>query len=520
MGTGGFASLSEPPGPGPPPSSLTSVVVRGVGLASAGYALKQLITFGTYVVLAGLTSAADFGHFAAGTIIVGLGLVVGESGLLAALIQRRDNLEEAFNSAFLASFAGGITLSVLALATAPLIGFFFHSHKAEAVAAVMSGLMLLQLMIIVPDALLQRRFSFFRRVIVDPIGALAFAVGSITAAAAGLGVWALVIGTYATATVNVAASWALAGWRPQPRLATFRMWRELARFGRPVVGAELLRRVVGGLPVVVLGHFAGAGPLGQFTYALRVAAQPINAIISTGSYVLLPAFSRLSAHHTRFLAATLRALRWTCAVAFPAGLLLVPLGTPAVVLIFGERWRPAGHAVMALGVLCAALSLDSIASEAWKAAGRTGMLPRMHGLSAALTAVFVLTLVPFGLVGVSIGLSLSSIGVGVYAVRGLAEVVGMSIRSLVAEIWPPAVAATTMASLLFCLEHLLVHADHRGVILGLALVVAETLLGVAAYLAVLSKASPQMARELAGAVTGLIGRIRRRAQPETAAEAP
>jgi PST family polysaccharide transporter len=483
-----------------PPASLTGVVTRGIGLAGMGYVVSQLLTFGAYLALAKLAAPADFGRFAAGTLVVGVGLLVGESGMLGALIQRRDRLEEALNSVFLATLAGGLVLTVLSLASAPLVALFFHSHQAGVVAAVMSGWMLLRITAVVPDALLQRRFSFMRRVIIDPLSAIAFAAASIPAAASGLGVWALVIGTYASAIVAVTAAWAFVDWRPRPALASRDVWRELASFGRPVLGANLIRRVVSQLPIALLGHFRGPSVLGQFTYAARVAAQPLGAVINVGGYVLQPAFARLSPHDERFRAALRRALRWLCVTSFPVALLLVPLGTPGVVLVFGGQWREAGDGAAALGGYCAAMALDSLASEAWKSYGRPDMLPRMHGLSLLLTAVFVGALVPFGLLGVTIGMSVSAIGVAVYAVRGMSRTLGIALADLVSEIWPPAIAAIAMAGALFCLEHLLVHSDRHGTVLGLTLLALEVVLGAVLYLAVLAALAPRFTRELAEAV--------------------
>jgi O-antigen/teichoic acid export membrane protein len=216
--------------------------------------------------------------------------------------------------------------------------------------------------------------------------------------------------------------------------------------------------------------------------------------------VLLPAFSRLAPHEQRFRAAVLRALRWLCITAFPAGLLLIPLGVPAVVLVFGHRWHQAGMGAAALGVFCAALSLDSIASEAWKARGRPDMLPRMHGLSLLFTAVGVGAGVPFGLIGVAIGISVSAVGVAAYAVWGMSSALGIALADLLQEIWPPGVAAAVMAGALLVIDHFLVHAERHAVVPGLALVACEALLGLALYVGLLTLVAPRSVAELLGAV--------------------
>jgi PST family polysaccharide transporter len=486
-------------------------VTRGAGLAGTGYAFSQLLSFAAYLVLARLATPADFGLFAAGSLVVGVGAVIGESGIEAALIQRRQGLEQALNAAFVATVAGGVALTLLALATAPLVQLFFHNHRTGVVAAVMSGSLLLRLMTIVPDALLMRRFSFMRRVVIDPVSTIAFAAGSIPAAAAGLGVWSLVIGTYASILSTLIGGWIFVRWRPRLREASLDTWRELARFGRPVMAGNLIRSFVLQVPVLALGRVKGPSAIGQFTYASRTANQPLGAVVNVGGMVLLPAFSRLSAFDARFRAAVRMALRWLCVISFPACMLLLPLGTPAVVLVFGERWRPAGHAVMILSVYSAALSLDLIASEAWKASARTYMLPRMHGLSLVLMAVLVGALVvPFGLVGVAVGMSLSAVGVAAYAVRGMGHALGIRVGDLLNELWPPAVAACVMAAGLFCLEHFVVRADLHATFAGLVLLALETLVGVAVYLAILAMLAPEPTRQLVRGVRRLTARLRSR----------
>jgi O-antigen/teichoic acid export membrane protein len=500
------------------PGGLARVVLRGAGVAGAGYAVTQAISLASYLVLARLLQPADLGTFAAATIPLTIGLVLGESGLLGALIQRHDRVEEAFDSAFVASLAAGVALTIVAIAAAPLLGLFFDSSRVAAVAAVMAGSMFIRMALITPNARLARSFSFARRSVVDPLGTLAFAVGAVGGAAAGLGPWALVIGTYAQLVLDAPLAWGLAHWRPRPRLATVSMWRELARFGRPVFIGNLIRNATIQVPVVLVGRVLGSAALGQFSYAFRVASQPLAAVIDVGAYALLPAFARIAPDPARFRAGVLRGLRWTSAIAFPLGLLLIPLGTPAVVLVFGARWRTAGEATAALGVYCAALTLDSIASEVWKAAARPGLLPRMHGLSLALSLIFVAAFLPLGVVGVTIGMAVSAVGVGIYAVHGISEVVAIPLGRLVRELWAPACASCVMAAVLFVAEHGFVHSDQHGVAAGVTILALEAIAGAGIYVACLSILAPALRRELLGILSR--GRGRKRAARSEALGSP
>ena len=75
------------------------MVVRGAGITGAGVLLTQVITFASYIVLARLAGPAVFGTFAAAWTLVGFSTIFVESGMSAALIQRRDRLEEAASTA-------------------------------------------------------------------------------------------------------------------------------------------------------------------------------------------------------------------------------------------------------------------------------------------------------------------------------------------------------------------------------------------------------------------------------------
>lgn len=483
----------------PARENLTQRVLRGVGLAGSGYALTQLITLATYLVLARLTSPLAFGQYAEAAVLVGIGLLFTESGMLAALIQRRDRIDEAANTALIATLASGVLVSLLALAVAPLIGLFFGSGTVGAVAAAISGQLFLRSATVVPNAMLERELAFLRRTVVEPLAAVAFAAAAIVAMAHGMGVWGLVIGNYVQIAVDATLTWVLARWRPRPRVASLDMWRELVRFGRHVIAAGFVQRVGEQADRVLVGRFVSTSALGQYQYALRLAMAPFDATLAVASHVLFPAFARISHDRERLSSAYLRSLRWVMVASMPASLILLPLGEPLAVVLFGDVWRPAGHALMAMCLFAAGNSLLSICLEGAKAYGRPAVLARVHLLMMLVTVAAMVALLPLGLNGVAAGLSIGAVAGGAYAAVSFARIVSMPLRRIWEEVWPPASAAVVMAALLFPVEHLVLKASTRGVAAGLGLLAAEAVLAAALYVGAL--------RLLAPATGGMIVRL-------------
>lgn len=413
-----------PPAPASPAADgLSGRLARGAGLTGIGFALSRGLTFASYLVIAQLIVPRDAGQLAAGTVLVGMGLVFAESGMLAALIHWNEDIDEAASTATVSSVLTGLALMAIGVAAAPLIGWFFHSHTVGLVAAATSGWLFLRALQIVPDALLQRRFSFMRRVVIDPLGALAFGVAAIAGCAAGLGVWGLVMGTYALYLTQAIAGWTLVGWRPQRRLVSFATWRRLASYARHVVASEIVRRSAAQLDSILLGRFSGTAALGQYGYGLRIAIVPTDAWVSIAAYALLPAFARIAAEVERFRRAFLEALGAMCTLSVPVGLLLFTAGDQLALFIFGPNWPQSGDAIRALCALGFGQTLTSISSEAFKAAGRPQLLTRTHLVAALSSVVLLPSLLVLGVVGIGIAVSAVSVITGVYALRRAAEVI-------------------------------------------------------------------------------------------------
>ena len=274
--------------------SLSGTVHRVAGASALAQLVGQLVSFVQTIALARLLTPTDIGIFAAGTVLTALLTNFVEGGLQAGLVQRQGDLADADETVFRVTLMVGAAASLGCLAAAPVIGIIFNSRTAGLIAAATAGVVFIHSLTNVPEAVLQREFSVKRRLIAGPAIAVSYAVVAVSLAALGWGVWAMVAGMYASYITWVVSLWMITSWRPGRGHASFAMWRELARYGFPLVLAMISSRLRTAVEALVVGRVLSTAALGFFRYGQRIALIPQVGIIQVGAITLFPAFSRIA----------------------------------------------------------------------------------------------------------------------------------------------------------------------------------------------------------------------------------
>lgn len=492
---------------------LSPILRRGAVISAGTLVVVQVISLGATLALARLLSPADVGIYAAATVLNVFLVMFSESGLYVALIQRERDVEDAADTVFWATTANGVLMSLLALAAAPIVGLVFRSELVGQIAAITSGMLLMHALTNVPDALMQRRFNFKRRLIIDPSRAFAYAAVAVGMAAAGFGVWSLVIGNYVSLAVWLIGAWVLARWRPGRGRPSIWLWRELARFAYPILVQNVIDQARQAVETTLVGRSLGATSLGYYRYGRRLALLPATAMVEIVSYLLLPAFSRLAGDPERLKGAFLRALRWVWFAAAPGTALVVGLGEPAVVVLLGERWRGAAVFLVAMAGHGLGTALHFLCSEVIKGSGRPSLLNWQSAINLPLGVGLIVALLPFGLVGVGLAISVTEITLAVLMLGLARTVVGCSMGELLRRLVPAVIGSLVALAVVAPLEHLVIHSDQRALGIGLALLGLETVGFVLVYLATLRLVDPSIITDLTGAIRNLLDRRRRRIHP-------
>jgi PST family polysaccharide transporter len=499
--TTGQAELSQPIASG----GLRRSAARSAGVAAGAWIITQVLTFVSYAVLAHLTTPAVFGTFAAGGILLSVGGLFAESGMSSALIQRRDTVEEAAVTALAATFLGSVLLAAIALGLSPVVGIFFHRHQVGLVAAALSGLLVVNALGNVPTVLLQRRLAL-RRWVVDPLAAIAYGAISAAGLVLGLGVWAFVVGAYGFSVTKTGGYWLAVRWKPNLRLASFAVWRDLARFGRHIVASELLREVMNVASTALIGRFLGTASLARFRFGWRLVGQAVAPTTVANAYTVQSALVRLAHDPARVRAAVLSSFRMVSIVAFPIGALFIPFGDSLAVLLFGEAWRKTGPIMVALAALGIAWPMESVSSEIFKSSGRPDILPRMYVVWAVTAVGLIAAFVHLGPVAVGVAWSISTVCTAVYAITWVPKVVGVRLKEIAAAIFPPLFAALVTAAGIVLINRYVLHAYPRENIATWGRLLGEALAGAVTYLVIVALVARRSLIELRETVKTMIRR--------------
>jgi PST family polysaccharide transporter len=477
---------------------LSGVLKRGVGYSAVGVAACQLVVIVQTIVLGRLLGPDEVGVFTAGTVLMGFLLVFSQGTLAQALIKHDGDIEDAANTVLVANIATGLLLGVGVLVSSPMVGHLFHNPRVGHICAATSGLVFLYLCLGVPEALMQRNFRFKQRMVIQPTAKIAFAGVSIVFALLGYGAWAMVFGSYAAITILLLLSWSVARWRPFRGHFSMRIWRGMAAFSLPLLLDNVTHSIRETFQQVLLGHRLGTADLGQYRYGAQMVGIPAAAIVDVFGYLLFPAFAQISADRTRFRDAFLRALGWTWFVALPFGALLVVVGEPVAVLLLGGEWRAAGTAAMAMAGVAVGAALNALGVTVIKGGGRVSLVNWLSALGLAVHLPLILLLLPFGLVGVGVGLSITYLLGGFASILLARSVVDVALRDVAASLVPTTLSAAVAFAVTFPVEHLAVRSDRYPEFTGLTLIVVDCLLFAMVYLAVLRVVSPARLRSVRG----------------------
>jgi len=399
-------------------------------LVRRGYA--ALVSLLTAVVMPHFLAPEAYGLAAMSAILFTLGNMFKDFGMTSALMRRGTISQEEVSFLFWFNLLTTIVLAALLAASSPFVADFFHQPIVAQVMLlsligfVLTGVSLQHRM------LLSRDLRFTDLAVIDSVAITVQFVATLVLAIKGYGVWAIVIGTICNAAVNSILCLALARWKPgPPRMVDDA--KSIFAFGANTSIYSLSVFVSVNIMAVMIGRQASVSELGQYNRANALLSLPLNNLVEPLAQVALPVLARLRPYPTAYRDAYLQFLTRLNLVVIPASIFLIAAGRPLVTAALGPNWQQAGHLLMLLAPVVAALGYGYAVSDLFITQDRSREL-RMVGLAESAMRVLAVY------IGIQFGIYVAAIS---YAT---ATVLAVAVRVIVAGRSGPVTVADHLAT--------------------------------------------------------------------------
>lgn len=357
--------------------------------------------------MARLLDKSDFGLMAIANSIIAFGNIFAESGMGAAIIQRKDLTQKHINAALQGSLITGLVLFVIVYFSAPFIAEFFELVELNTIIKVLAINFFLLSLSSVSIGLLHKNYLFKESSMITVFSiTLAYGTG-IVLAINGYGVWSLV---YASILYSF---FKLIGYlKFAPVKFSFRFylkeWKELFSFGFGMMLLKVNNYAASNGLNLVLGKIMSINVLGVFERAYQLKTMPSSYLGNIIDRIMYPAMSEVQDEEERLYKIFTYSLGLVNSILMPVAFYLIFFTEEIVLIMMGQEWH---EAVVPLMIMFLVLPFSSSGRMADSVLRAKGFVYR----NAWRKFIYVIVLITsasiganyFGLVGASFAVTAS-----------------------------------------------------------------------------------------------------------------
>ena len=385
-----------------PSSSLTQKTVKGFFWTYVSFIGGKGLTFLSTIILARLLLPEEYGLVGYCLVVIQYVDILNSAGIAAALIARRENVQEAANAAFVANIVFGVVCFAITWIIAPYVAVFFKSPEIVPLFRALGLSLPFTGLGVVPDTMLKRDMKF-RTVIISDLGRN-FVKGAVSIGLAliGFGVWSLVWGQVLAALTGSILSWFLAGWRPTWQFhpdAT----RSILNFGFHIILLETAGAFRNNVDYLLVGKILGAASLGYYTMAYRIPELLIRTMNHVIGNVSLPALAITQSDPAKMRKFYFGYIRFLSMFVFPVGVGLAFTAPVFIPIFLSERWGPAIVPTALISIALCIAALGYVPGVLYKAISRPDILNKLAIIKMPVAVLILWYCTRWGIVGVAAG---------------------------------------------------------------------------------------------------------------------
>ncbi|MCQ2137427.1 MAG: lipopolysaccharide biosynthesis protein [Bacteroidales bacterium] len=388
-------------------SELKDKTVKGVAWSAVERFSSQGIQFVFNILIARILLPEDYGVVAMLNIFLAVSQTFIDSGFATALIRKQNRSEADYSTVFWFNVGVSTFFCALLWLTAPAIAAFYKIPLLTKVTRILSLTLVINAFRAVHQTHLCIEMDFKKRAVVTIICVITTGIVGLIMAAAGHGVWALVIQSIAGSILRTILIWIVVRWRPRI-IFSKDSFREMFGFGSKLLGSSLLDTLYNNIYTLVIGKAFSPSALGNYNRAESFAAFPSSSATSLLQTVTYPALSSIQNDEERLRSAYKRLLNLSAFVVFPMMVGMAAVADPLIRLLLTDKWEAC---IIYLQIICFALMLypiHAINLNILLVKGRSDYFLKLEIIKKIVGIAILCITLPMGLVAMCVGRIISS----------------------------------------------------------------------------------------------------------------
>lgn len=446
--------VSEPGSPPAPRDSghqgedaaLDRSLVQGVAWTGGMKWLTQLFSWAVTLIVARVLTPEDYGLMGMALVFLGFVELVNEFGIGAAVVQREEITARQVDQLGGFSIVVGLLLFGACAAASPLVAAFFHEPPVRWIVVVLSFNFVISSFRVIPRSLLTRELRFRELAWIDGAGAVVTSLLTLVLALAGFRYWSLVAGGVASAVVSTVLVLRLRpvwpGWPGQLETIASEI-----RFGWNVVVSRVAWYAYSNADFAVVGRILGTVALGAYNIGWTLASVPVEKISVLIGRVTPAVFARVQDEPERLRRYLRLVTQGISLLTFPAAVGLALVTDDFVLVVLGDKWRPAIVPLRLLALYGGFRSVTTLFAQILTATDRTRENMWYSVIMALLLPALFVAGTRWGTVGVAaVWLTAYPLLIALLPMRATLRLIGMSLGEYLGALWPAASACLLMAA--------------------------------------------------------------------------
>ena len=434
--------------------NLKQKTVRNIKITAGMQVFSKILGTITSIFLARLLMPSDFGIIVIVYLFLAAINLFNELGFGAAIIQRKEDIDEALNTGFTLNLILSGLLFGIAFVFAPFFARFYDNFDLILVTRVMAVGILFSSFSFVPMIRLRKELKFGKMAIPDIITGLTNSSIAILLAFFGFGYWSLVYGGLASQVIKLVLLLKVCPWKPK-FVFNKKIAKELFGYGKYLFVANILIFINMNIDDAVGGKILGFTALGYYFIAYRWGSFSVR-ISGISERVMFPTYSKIQGDIWKLKRWYLKVLKYVSLVAFPLSFGLIIVAPEFVVVVLGDKWEPS---VMPMRVLCIYGLFSSLCGTTGSVFTAVGKPELVRNLSF-INTVFIVTLVYpltlwYGVIGLSLSVTIAAVASSIPTFYSLLKTINIEFVEYISSIKSAFISATVASIAVTMLKYVL-----------------------------------------------------------------